>query len=448
MEKIINMYMDYILNTKPSKSWKVLRFFLHWITLPIKLLLIGGLGLYQIIHKKLTVKNRVPLTDVPSIELKRRYFRKVLNALPLLKTTELECYVNRVPYYSIPNGYNHNPDHQCSRHGTYMFLMKKLDLDNEKMRTALQMHMQGKWLCRGFIKNPYESIVNYNVGTVSGDMLCGLNLGIATETIPNENFDILISSIIDNDYALLEGKQPDVGDPGHDLYAKLFKENNYRMEKVSMKSSRGMWQPGLETVGAQALTILASLRLAEIKNGNREAGREYRKLLWKYGYGLLSMFPTAYTDNRRGYFNDHNCLIALWILSKSSKTKLGKLFWKIPMLYVWSLSKHWYNGYFTGLVKDCYPESISQEYIDTCLTYLYEKEPNEYSFTDITEETTKSVPVTYNQLNADEFSPDIRHDLLTTPNDGSPKIKTGLGFISCAILLERSPKDLLETGNR
>jgi hypothetical protein len=276
-------------------------------------------------------------------------------------------------------------------------------------------------------------------------MLCGLNLAILANpqvNMINEKFDHIIAGILENDYALMEGQQPEKDSPGHGLYAKLLKENNYRIEKVPMKSSRGMWQPGLETVGAQALTILAALRVAEVKSGNREAGKAYRKLLWKYGYGLLSIFPTAYTDNQRGYFNDHNCLIALYVLSKTSKSKLGKLFWKIPMLYVWSLSKHWYNAYFTGLVKDCYPESVPKSYIDKCVAYLYEQEPNTFSYADLEKEPTKDIPVSYNNINADEFSPDIRADVINHQLTNL-KIKSGLGFIAAAIMLEDNPKDLL-----
>lgn len=448
MVKIIDKYMNFILSTKPSKLWKVIRFFLHWITLPIKLILIGSLGLYQIIHKTLTSKKRIPTTDIPSIEKKRKYFNKILNSLPILRTNEFESYVNRVPYYSMPDGCNHNPDHQTSRHSTYYFLMNKLGLTNEKMKIATRMFMQGKWLIRGFTKMPYENKVEYNVGSVSGDMLCGLNLAVMSEDDLNENFDHIIASIIENDYALLEGRQPEIGDPGAELYSKLFAQNDYRMERVPMKSSRGMWQPGIETVGAQALTILAALRVAEVKNRNREAGREYRKLLWKYGYGLLSIFPTAYTDKSRGYFNDHNCMIALYVLSKLSKSRWGKLFWKIPMIYVWSLSKHWYNGYFTGLLKECYPESVSTEYINTCLTYLYEFEPDSFAYTDTIETISPVIPVTYADLNADEFSPDIRYDKISKITMKSSKIKTGLGYIASAILLENEPKELLDKHNR
>lgn len=448
MEKIINMYMDFILSTRPSKSWKVIRFFLHWISLPIKLILIGSLGIFQIVYSKIFTKNRKLENEQPSILLRRKYFNKIFKELPILNTTEFQCYVNQVPDDSEPNGYNHNTDHQCSRHSTYYFLMNKLDMANEKMKIATQMHMQGKWLVRGFKKEPDKS-VEFNIKTVSGDMLCGLNLAIMAEDSPNENFDHIVAAILENDYALLEGHRPEDGSPGDKLYTRLLKENDYRFEKVPMKSSRGMWQPGLETVGAQALTILSALRVAEIKNGNREAGKEYRKLLWKYGYGLLSLFPTAYIDSSRGYFNDHNCMISLYVLSKLSKSKLGKLFWKIPMLYVWLLSKHWYNGYFTGLLRECYPESVSKEYVDVCKRYLYEVEPVPYFCSETEEIITKDVPSNYININADEFSPDTRHDRICVLKSGTQVkyYKSGLGFIASAIMLEDLPKELLELKN-
>lgn len=441
MDKILKKYYELILKTQPSKLWKSVRLILHWITIPLKLFIIGGLGLFQILSKSFK-KTRVSLNNNVTISTKRLYFKEVFDNLPLLKTTELESYVNRVPYYTYPNGYNHNSDHHTSRHSTYQFLMNKLGLNNDKIMKTTNMFMQGKYLCRGFVWNPYEDRIDYNVNSVSGDMLCGLNLAILSNSNPNENFDHLVTSIIDNDYALLEGALP--RDFGYDMYSKLLKEASFRPEKVAMKSSRAMWQPGLETVGAQALTILATLRVAEIKNGNREAGKEYRKLLFKYGYGLLSLFPTAYIDKQRGYFNDHNCMIALYVLSKCSKSKLGKFFWKIPMLYTWALSKHWYNGYFTGLVKECYPDSINEKYIKKCINYLYENKPNTFSYDDRVETVTNEQPVTYNDNVNDEFSPDIRHDLISRPrNDDALKIKTGLGFIACAIMLEKEPKDLL-----
>jgi hypothetical protein len=362
----------------------------------------------------------------------------------LFHTTEIKLYTNRVPYYAIPNGSNHNPDHQCSRHGTFAFLLSKLGIKDELVDKATWMHIQGKWLTRGYYWGPEG--LEFNAKTVSGDMLCGLNLAVlATDNdATKERFDQLVHHIINHDYSLLEGQSPDSDSMAYDMYQRKLKEAGYAHEKIEMKSERGMWQPGLETVGAQALTVLAALRIADKKLRSPDAAKAYRKLLWKYGYGLLSLFPTAYVDDKRGYFNDHNCIIALYVLSKLSDSKLGKLFWKLPMLYVWALSKHWYNGYFTGLLNDAYPGTVTPAYIDKCKAYLYEEEPRTYGYSERTEVVTTEVPVTYNKLPEDEFSPDIPHNEMVTVGDEQFKIKTGLGFIASAILLEDDPKKLLE----
>lgn len=434
MEKLKTKYNEYILTVNPSKSWKALRFLLHWISIPVKLIRNGFVGTSQMIANR-KAKIRKPLANgVPPLQTRQHYFRKIFNALPLLKTTEMNTYVTQVPYYSIPNGYNHNPKMQCVTHSTYYFLMSKLGLQNEKMEVATRMLMQGKWLCNGFIKNPYNPTVDYNVRSVGANQLIGLNLAIMSQGSPSEEFDVLITSILEHDYSLLEYELVD-GDPGYELYKKLLKSNSYRPEKVLMKSHAGMFQPGLELNGTNALAILAALRVAQVKNGNREAGKVYRKLLWQYGYGLLSMIPTTSTDS--------SALVALYTLSKLSKSKLGKLFWKIPMLFTWALSKHWFNSYYTGLVKECYPGTISKEYVDQCLTYLYEMEPKEYSYINGEPVEVIEVPASQFLLNASDFSPDVRQDICIVENENSVKIKTGLGFIACAIMLEDSPKGLI-----
>lgn len=443
----INIYSRFILNLNPSKLWKTVRFILHWLTLPIKLLMIGSLMAYQIISKSFKTGRPVPPT--PDLDTRRSHFKHVFDRLPLYNTNELTLYATRVPYYSVPNGSNHNPDHQCARHSTFSFLMSKLGIKSDKIEKATWMHMHGQWLARGYSWGPDG--ISFNASTTSGDMLCGLNLAVlnSTDQMVKEKYDQLVTHIINNDYSLLEGASPDKDEPAYEMYQKLLKNANLRPEAVRMKSARGMWQPGLETVGAQALTVLSALRLAEKKCANREAGKAYRKLLWKYGYGLLSIFPTAYIDKQRGYFNDHNCLVALYTLSKLSDSTAGRIFWKIPMYLVWSLSKHWYNGYFTGLLNDAHPGTVSPRYISDCLAFLYENRPRSYGFDLNTDIQTKIVtieeqPVTFNLLPEDEFSPDVQMDKSVTKFEENYKTKAGLGFISCAIMLEDSPKRLLE----
>jgi hypothetical protein len=446
LNTLTKKYTEYILNPNPTKAWKVTRFFLHWITLPLKLITIGGLGCAQIILK-LFVKNRA-VPAMPTLETKQAYLKKVMDNLPLVKTNYIELYANRVPFFNVADGTNHNTDHQCSRHGTYTFLMEKLGLRNDKQDAAASMHMHGQWLSRGYKQNPYDGQIQYNTSTTSGDMLCGLNLAMVnTRSVAlRDNYELMLAPMIeDNDWSLLEGGCPEKGDPGYDFYINEMK-TKYG-ENIRLKSARGMWQPGLECAGAQALTLLAALRIGDKKLKMPAATKAYKKMLWMYGYGLLALFPTAYIDKQRGYFNDHNCLIALHTLSKLADSKVSRLFWKIPMVYVWLLSRHWYNGYFTGLVNDAHPGTISQNYVNKCQAYLYEKEPLLFTMSPNfgLPMPSEACPLNINSIAYDEFSPDTEQNLLSyVPGDSPNKVKTGLGFMSAAIMLEKDPKDLLK----
>lgn len=446
LNNLIEKYNELVLNTKPSKTWQALRFVIHWVTLPLKLLLIGGLGTYQIITKCFVRQATLP--EMPSQETKKVYFKKITDNAPILRDGELELYVNRVPLEQICDGTNQITSHQSSRQGVYSFLMNRMGAGNEKIDAALGAHMQGKWLCRGYRYDPLNDSYTYNASTTSGDMLCGLSLAMlnAKNSGLKDKFEILLGSILENDYSLLEYETPGKDEPGYAMYQRLLNDPYGAagwQHKVSMKSSRGRWEPGLDTVGAQALTLLAALRIGDKVCKDPAAGKAYKKMLWKYGYGLLSLFPTAYIDSQRGYFNDNNCMMALYVLSQSADTKLGKLFWKLPMLYVWALSKHWYNGFYTGLVKDCYPESISEEYIKKCQAYLYQDEPRIYGWDTGSYVYEDIQPVKYNLLPEDEFSPDIAHNKRVVNHYSLPKFKTGLGFMACAIMIERNPKELL-----
>ncbi len=436
-----------LLNPRPSKLWKTLRFFLNWMTLPLKLLLIGGLGIYQIIKHKFVSKNREPNPKNFTINVD-----ELLNKLPIIDNGHLKCYANRVPFGEIANGTNHNTDHQCSRNATYAFLRYKLGLPNDPaLEKGVFSHIQGKYLCRGYTTNGY-----YNANSTSGDMLCGLNLAMLNmdSDIGKERFEQLIDGILDNDYSLLEGNRPTDEPILEQIYDEALLAAQNRPEMVLMKSERGMWQPSIENVGAQALTILSALRVADVKCNNTRAREAYWKLLWIHGQGLLSIFPTAYIDNRRGYFNDHNCLISLYVLSKLSGSKLGKLFWKIPMYYVWSLSKHWYNAYFTGLMFDAYPEMLKNpsnyEYLQKCMAYLMEpsiddvvKRPMEYTNPEV---LTNIVPVNIKDMKEDEFYPDMGHNIVVqeAPNN-TQYYRSGLGYLAGLTMvmscLEKYKKD-------
>jgi hypothetical protein len=433
---LLNKYIQFLVLPNPPIWWRFIRFLLHWVTLPLKLTLIGGLGLFQIILNTFRTSRSFPLQ--PSEEQKRRYFTKVWKSLPLLVTNNKIIYVNRVPYLQKPIGTNHNSDHMCSRHSTFQFLLGRSGIFHPLVESATRRFIQIPYLLRGYKWNQYDGEVQYNNQTTSGDMLCGLNLAILTTKNPDleDDYVELVDQIIQNDYSLLEGQNPGKEYELDTLWQKLYKQAYCRPENVFMKSLRGMWQPGIETAGAQALTILSALKLMGYKLNYRHAQAAYKKLFWFYGYGILSIFPTAYISSNRGYFNDHNCMISLYVLAKLSTNKFEKYLWKFCMWYVWSLSKHWYNGYFTGLVKECYPELISDSYIEKCRAFLYENEPRTYGWDNgspyIIEKVT---PVTYNELPEDEFSPDISHNQKIV---GGNQIRTGLGFIASAMLLEKS----------
>jgi hypothetical protein len=465
-------YIELICLTKPPKYLKVLRFILHWLTIPIKLMVIGSMGTYQIIRQEFFTKRR-KVPPLPSHEIKLEYFNSIKSKLPVLKTAELELYVNRVPYYEQPQKWNFNSDHQASRHGVYCFLNGILGTRVIEQDVALCKHLVMGQLARGYKWNPFESMqIVYNQGSVSGDMLIGVSLAMTNlikEKIEEgthiqgyngflkERYDEMLYNIIENDYSLLEYVRPDKEDPQQALWdkAQIHNEKAIPSQHIKIKSIRGMWQPGLETVGAQALTILAALRIGDKILGASYAKKEYRRMLFRYGYGLLSLFPTAFVKSQRGYFNDHNCITSLYILSSLAETKLGRFFWKIPMLYTWMLSRTWYNGYFTGLVEKAHPGTISQSYLDKCKAYLYEDKPLTYSYAQSASLPANEYPVKFNDMSQDEFYPDMPHELLV-PTDlddeskrqvlsGIEKYRSGLGWLACAVLLEKDAKNVFNT---
>src|SRR5690606_39758278 len=77
-----------------------------------------------------------------------------------------------------------------------------------------------------------------------------------------------------------------------------------------------MFHPGLECTGSSAITLLAALKVGSKILKSKTHKETYNKLFWKYGYGFLSLFPTTFIPSKRGYFNDHNCMVAAYILAK------------------------------------------------------------------------------------------------------------------------------------
>lgn len=451
MNKLINTYAKFILKIENVPTyWHPLRFILHWVTLPFKLLVIGGLGTYQILKQTLHTSRHIPEA---TLENKKKYINSVFRKLPIARAINDELYCPRVPYYERPNGYNHNIDHQSAWHGVYTFLMSRIGKRNGFQELSMSKHMKEHNLYRGYT---FDGRTNAN--TVSGDMLIGTSLSLlnvrgsamegvvsqgSTGDVLKDKFDEMVVHLIENDYALLEGGVPEDG-PERELYdIELARHKNVK-DMVKIKSARGMWQPGLETVGAQALTVLAAVRVADKKCGSITPKRAYTTLLYRYGYGILSLFPTAFTAANRGYYNDNNCMAALYILAKLADTKLGRLFWTLPMVYVFLLSYRTRNGYFTGMVLDVAPflNKVLTYHKSQCINYLYEHDPITYSRDNGIELNTygKLLPVRFNETNQGEFLHDheaklfmnqVGEEIIRTDNCHS-----GLGWMASSILLE------------
>lgn len=448
-DDLLIKYYKIILNPTPSDRWKKIRLMLHWLTIPIKLFIIGTNSILMHVYMLFFVKRR-KLVKLPNKEIRKEYFKKVYTNLPLLKNDIIKLYTCRVPTQEIPDGKNHNTDHQAGRHGTYAFIMNRLGIPDNKIDKATQLHMQGPTFFRGY-KGGRKGM-EFNNKTIAGDQILGICLAlldakkqewhtdsegdILTPGPENQQalldtFDQAAQAILDNDYSCLEGSL----DPKDPLAVEV--------QKVMpvVKSTRANWAPGLETVGAQSITLLAIVKVLEKKCNSRRAQKEYKKLLWGYGYGLLSLFPTTFIPTRRGYFNDHNTIVAAYILAKLTDSKLGKLYWTFVMLYIWSLSYKQYNGYFTGLLKDVAPWLVTQKYLDKCKQYLYEEEPNTYT-TEFRGYVKRNkfvpVPVKYNQMNTGgEFHPDEQHQWIDPNGQGPNYHRNGLGWFAACVMIDK-----------
>lgn len=421
---LYNWYLSIVLNLKPSKRWKNMRLCMHWVTMIPKLVIIFGLYIYDQLYQ-LTLKTR-NLNKEQTKETRKEYFLHILNNLPVVKGEKHELYVNRVLCTNKPDGRNHNDDHQGARHGTYVFLMNQLGLSNSKQIESLYKHFDSYYgVVRGFKFDEFGYPV-INAKEVSGDQLLGLCLGILpyiknmnrsfdSEDIYNdgsisfliEGFEACINKIIESDYSVPN-------------------------ETGTQKSKRARWEPGLDITGAQALTLLAALKIGE-SLGINVAKKEYKKVLWKYGYVLLSLFPIAFIPSKRGYFNDHNMMVALYILLNLEKSNIMKVYWKLIMLYVWSLSYKNYNGYFTGLLNDVAPNLISQNYIKKCKNYLFEDKPLAVAQELGHKSAPQYYPVKFNLMNQGEFWPDQEHRFVLNPRILT---KSGLGWLAAAIMID------------
>lgn len=404
MLNITNKYTQFIRKTKPTEFWKKIRFILHWASLFPKLFITLLWSLCMLIYM-MTWKTRKTKT----IFNKRSLIARVLNHLPLYTDNGIQLYCCGVPYYSSVDGSNHEITNQVAKHGIYHFLMNHLKISNGEMAKATQLHMYDyRWLARGYRINTLKQL-ECNFNSPSSSELLGVALATSNSSceLLKETYERLIVTILDNDYSLLDASNKPI------------------------KSEKGMFQPGLEVTGKDALTILAALKVAA-KSGLTDARHAYDTLIRKYGYGLLSLFPLTFTPWRRNYFNDNNCMIAAYLLTKYAKGKWAKRYWSFVMLYIWALSYKWYNGWFTGLINSVSPGLISETYTTDCKEFLYESDPLHYTNCDGKTIKPDIYPVRLDQIDEGNFLGEAEHRIVL----GGERKKTGLGWLAYAIMLD------------
>lgn len=452
---MITKYKQHVLMTlRPTPNWERNRLILHWISLPFKMTKNLILGTLAILKDK-TVKTRTVPPPVP-LEQRQEYFKKVLNMLPIIQASGYKLYAPGVPFGRGPDGSNHKSENQIKRQAVLQFLSGQLNASDDMITMGTASLMYENYLSRGIKVNPHENTMMSNFQTPDVQSLAALNLSVVShylntylsaiseskvyrtrgDDVFREKYERLIVGIVEsNDLSLLEGAMP--SDPlAKELYNKRLKEVNNQPEYVMMKSHLGMMQPGLELTPTAALTLLASVRIAQVKLQKRDYALLYHKLIWKHGYGLLGLFSSK---------EDHSAnLMNLYVLSKLAESPAGRFFWKTAMKFTWLMSKSQHNGFFTGLLEKAHPGTVSEEYLDNCIRYLCEDEPRIYAYGNTVNSSAKVQPVPFNEQNDFDFSPEadmlseVHHDI----ND--ERVRAGLGFLAHLVMLEKDPKELLK----
>jgi hypothetical protein len=117
----------------------------------------------------------------------------------------------------------------------------------------------------------------------------------------------------------------------------------------------------------EALEHLAAVWLSAVKCREPVAIAEFKRLV-SLGYPSFGLVPTS-KDVR-------SAIRSIYILANLETFK--KDYWKNTMVYLWYLSKHEYNCFYTGLLLDAYPELLRHEkyknHLLKCIEFLREED--------------------------------------------------------------------------
>lgn len=317
---------------------------LTWLLMPVKILALLLLWTVQQARNFYVPKNprywnqtTDPYTDTDLAEAAARLYGRA----PVHVEDYINLYALRISPGIKPTGFNHNTDHMASRQGVWVGVLQELGFATPSKHAAnvLRRCVHGMELFRGY------HIVsgkprNYNQQPVSGDMLIGFCMGYLYHP------ERMAPEMIALGWNLLEHK-------GLTNHGTISKRANFR--------------PGINRsvapvpVGAQDITYLCGLRCAlhaaekygavtnETNLLTKSLRREYRIRFWLYGGFLTCLMPTAGIWFKRGYNNDNVCIESGFILRQLVSNWFERTTFTCSVLWCWSLSWPWLNGYFTGL---------------------------------------------------------------------------------------------------
>src|SRR5574343_1670664 len=107
MKELLNKYNEFLTNPRPGLIWKIFRFILHWITLPLKLALFIIVYIVMQVYMSVKYKKR-ELSELPDRFTRLKYFKHILKNLPVYKNERINLHVLRVPMLEPISGNNHN----------------------------------------------------------------------------------------------------------------------------------------------------------------------------------------------------------------------------------------------------------------------------------------------------------------------------------------------------
>lgn len=330
----------------------------------------------------------------------------------------------RIPPGQKATGMNHDIDHMVMRQGAWVSCLKLMNLDVKRAVNVLKDCVKIDELRRGCLYRMGEP-VGHSTQPVSGDMLVGFCFGYAhaEEHLKNE------MAVVGNKLCDMKG-----------------------LPTEGVVSPVANFLPGIQfgvttspvPVGAQTATYLCGIlcaidaykRIEKLLPGTKsfpalrkKLEREYFKRMWIYGGFIDVMIPSAGIWFKRGYNNDNVVVQALYCCHKFAPSSFSRFFFGSGMVWIWTLSWPWLNGFFSGLLVDRLG-LLSKRYMKTCQAYAYELKGIEVAIKSKVKKTAWKWPVKPSLVNVGEFLADEDQEVT---KEGPPSYQSTLGQL-CYLL--------------